>query len=391
MRFRKFKTLSGDNNIYLKQLYNRGVNKQVILALANIIKRDHSIVSFYQEQKLINLLKQNYINTKQKHKWEVSIWLANKKEIDKINTEEYYAFFNRYNKSLSHKMITEKKDKWEGDPGLANTMIVNAHKSRIRIAKKKYPLIHDDARLLHLSYVDGVATTGKNIAIKLGLDTSKLSKQDLISLSGYSKKTNYRLKSVEEKEKYILKWKQSNMLNLKVRNTIKSSFPEFSVVDVKNMTPQETKMWYSAYISIRSANYIANHPERYNRGYNIHAVRTGYFFSEKNNKDIYYRSSYELQVLQLLELNEKVTCFETEPYHMTFETDKKKKKCYVPDIIFTTTSEEQFILEIKPKIFLERFNEEKGRYIKELHSNFFIITEEIIFNKEKFYEYFRIN
>ena len=78
--------------------------------------------------------------------------------------------------------------------------------------------------------------------------------------------------------------------------------------------------------------------------------KNGYFFSTKNNKQIFYRSSYELQAFQLLEQMSKVLSYEYEALIIPY--DFYEKLCfYVPDILITYTDGTKELIEIKPTGF----------------------------------------
>lgn len=72
----------------------------------------------------------------------------------------------------------------------------------------------------------------------------------------------------------------------------------------------------------------------------------GYFYSNKNQKDIYYSSSYELRCIYLLEINNNCTSYErAEPFEIN-------NKWRVPDLKVVINNE-IYIYEIKPNVLLK--------------------------------------
>lgn len=79
--------------------------------------------------------------------------------------------------------------------------------------------------------------------------------------------------------------------------------------------------------------------------------KNGQFFSIKNNKNFWYRSSYELIAFNILENNKSVIKYEVEPIIIPY--DKNGINCnYVPDILVEYIDGGKEIIEIKPNIFL---------------------------------------
>lgn len=80
---------------------------------------------------------------------------------------------------------------------------------------------------------------------------------------------------------------------------------------------------------------------------------TGKFFSQKNNKEVTYRSSYELKFFQLLELDMKVKSYEVETVKIPYICPEKKYKKYIPDVIVLYTNGDMEVCEVKPKAMLD--------------------------------------
>jgi hypothetical protein len=115
--------------------------------------------------------------------------------------------------------------------------------------------------------------------------------------------------------------------------------------------------------------------------------KQGMFFSNKNNKEIHYRSSWELQVYQILEQISKVKFYESEAMSIEYFDENKKKRGYRPDILITYIDNSKDLIEVKPKSHIALTSNilkfEAGRkYASENNMNFFVITEKQIKKKQ---------
>ena len=79
---------------------------------------------------------------------------------------------------------------------------------------------------------------------------------------------------------------------------------------------------------------------------------TGYFYSDKNQKDLYYRSSYELKAYQILESDKSVGFYKPEPFKIPYIDEEGVVRRYIPDILITYNNSTQRLIEIKPKKLL---------------------------------------
>ena len=238
-------------------------------------------------------------------------------------------------------------------------------------------------------YINGLITKGKKEAIVLNLDLSKLTDKDFLKLSGRKKKQSHDKRTEEEKNSKRIQWIRKNLINKNIISLLVDEFPEFSDVNVEKITNDEAIVWYGRYNSIRVCNSLIN--ERGTRSENSRKKwKCGFFDSIKNNKRMYYRSSFELKTLQFLEDLPKIVSFDTEPFKIKyFHPIKKEIKFYVPDIIFKIKDyDEDFLLEVKPLYMLEEFNTIKRDNIA---IKIIVITEDQIKSKEIFYEYIEEN
>jgi hypothetical protein len=103
--------------------------------------------------------------------------------------------------------------------------------------------------------------------------------------------------------------------------------------------------------------------------YGENNYKSGYFFSKKNNKELYYRSSYELLAFEILEQQVNVKVYETCKFSIDYlNPDDGLVHRYIPDILVIYDDERKQIIEIKP---IRRLNDE-------------VVKAKIVAAKEKF-------
>jgi len=73
--------------------------------------------------------------------------------------------------------------------------------------------------------------------------------------------------------------------------------------------------------------------------------KTGSFYSVKNKKNLYYRSSYELAAYKLLEDMPKVSKYEVEPFSISYIYDGIKRN-YIPDILIKKVDGSKLLIEV---------------------------------------------
>lgn len=79
----------------------------------------------------------------------------------------------------------------------------------------------------------------------------------------------------------------------------------------------------------------------------------GSFFSIKNNKQIFYRSSYEKIYYKYLENNNMVISYVVEPIKIKYLNHKGLKRNYIPDVLVEYNNSIKELTEIKPECFLK--------------------------------------
>jgi len=101
----------------------------------------------------------------------------------------------------------------------------------------------------------------------------------------------------------------------------------------------------------------------------------GHFFSDKNNREFFYRSSWELEYMKKLEDDKSVTCYEVEPFSIKYEYSGIIHR-YIPDFLVNN----MHIVEIKPKALcsypktISKFNAAK-KYANKNGYTFKVITQ----------------
>lgn len=106
----------------------------------------------------------------------------------------------------------------------------------------------------------------------------------------------------------------------------------------------------------------------------------GWFFSEKNNKNHFYRSSYEKKVFDILEQTVDVSSYETEKIRIPY-SKSGQNRIYVPDLLIHYKNMNSKLVEIKPKNFVnDEINkikfESASEYVKKYGWTFEVWTED---------------
>ena len=87
---------------------------------------------------------------------------------------------------------------------------------------------------------------------------------------------------------------------------------------------------------------IAKRPKK------IPKFKTGFFFSKKNNKELYFRSGLECQFYQVLEKRKDILKYSVEPIEIDYIFEGYGHK-YIPDILVEYATGKMQLWEIKPK------------------------------------------
>jgi hypothetical protein len=80
----------------------------------------------------------------------------------------------------------------------------------------------------------------------------------------------------------------------------------------------------------------------------VKAFKTGYFYSKKNNKNLFFRSGFESEFYKILEHKKDVTRYSAEPCEIEYFYEGCKHR-YIPDIFVEYNDGKKELWEIKPK------------------------------------------
>lgn len=122
----------------------------------------------------------------------------------------------------------------------------------------------------------------------------------------------------------------------------------------------------------------------YGRGH-----KSGYYFSKKMNKQMFYRSSWELQVCEFLDKEDNnVIYFDIEPFAIEYKLEDGEKRYTRIDFHIVYSDGRQMIVEVKPAAFLEEGNvpfKIKGckEYAELNNINFVVVTQKELKNLEE--------
>jgi len=281
-----------------------------------------------------------------------------------------------------YKKRTTKKERREKQ----SQRVLKTKQGRINQVLKNHPELNKE-EALRKSYLNGLVKKGRKAAIQLEWDLNELSEKDLIKLSGYVKKENYNNLTKEEKEEKRTLWKKANLKNKNIQRALSKEYPGFLTLDIENLKKDEINSWYSTYVSLKTLESIKKSPESRS---NYKGCKKGFFYSNKNKKRFWYRSSLEYKTLMFLEENSEIERYLSEPYHIKYKRSGEEfYRGYVPDMV-VFYKDIRFLIEVKPKFKVNEFIEIKLNFLK-LDCQILIITEEQLINKIKFNEYIREN
>ena len=118
---------------------------------------------------------------------------------------------------------------------------------------------------------------------------------------------------------------------------------------------------------------------------------TGYFYSKKNGKDMYYRSSYELFAYRILEQMKPVSSYVTEPFSISYFNGYDHISQYIPDILVIYDDGFKELIEVKPERDVEKIKNVRKfkaarKYCDKHDMRFSVWTEDQVFKHklEKF-------
>ena len=170
--------------------------------------------------------------------------------------------------------------------------------------------------------------------------------------------------------------KQQNKILFKYTHLINSNLE-----NLENISDTDIKILYSEYLSNRKISLCDNIHNGYKK------TLKGWFIFN-NNKELFYRSSWELYVFNIINelINDKIIIDIKTPERIKYYYMYNRH--YYPDIHIEYQDNSYKIIEIKPKSkLLEEMNIQKIKAAQEIYGDIFcVITEDDIFNlnfKEK--------
>lgn len=111
-------------------------------------------------------------------------------------------------------------------------------------------------------------------------------------------------------------------------------------------------------------------------------IRTGYFPSKKNNKDIYYRSGLEADFYDCLEQDSDVIAYQAEPLKVPYYWQGKWHD-YIPDLLVEFTDGSKEVWEVKPSQQTD-YDQNKAKwtcannYFENVGMKFIVQTETVL-------------
>jgi hypothetical protein len=118
---------------------------------------------------------------------------------------------------------------------------------------------------------------------------------------------------------------------------------------------------------------------------------TGHYVSTKTMKTCYYRSSWELSVMEYLDCNNNIEYWEYEPFYIPYKDENGDDRNYIPDFLVVFECGIKELWEIKPKELLTfdrnicKLNGMK-KFIDENNMNGFVVDEFILEKLKKYME-----
>jgi len=116
---------------------------------------------------------------------------------------------------------------------------------------------------------------------------------------------------------------------------------------------------------------------------NFKRCNRGYYFSEKNSKKHFYRSSWERAFFEYLDGNSRVLSYDNEKIRIPYRDSIGARRYYIPDLLIKYTPDSKELVEIKPSCYMnKKINKLKFKaakeYCKKNNIRFKVITEKYL-------------
>lgn len=173
--------------------------------------------------------------------------------------------------------------------------------------------------------------------------------------------------------------KASNKSKIKVSNTLKEKYKNgWKPFEGKTHSEETKEKMSSAHVDL----YVER---KFLQLKNTKCcTKHGFYWSEKNQKDIHYRSSYELKAYNILEKNNDVVKYEIEVFKIPYVDKNKQKRYTVPDLLVFYKDNSKMIIEVKSDYYLSRTDMNKidavKKFSKDNNLKFSLWTEKILFS-----------
>ncbi len=170
-----------------------------------------------------------------------------------------------------------------------------------------------------------------------------ISKEDLESMLNHSWNSILDM----AKKLGVAKTRRDNEWRRKHSRSLKEGYRTGKIKSQKGIA----KMSEEARGKIREANIGINNPmfdKHRSEKPSDHYHNGGQFYSKKNNKNLHYRSLYELLAYKKLEDVEEVIGYEIEPFSIKYIGNAGYERNYTPDILVHYFDGHKEIVEVKP-------------------------------------------
>ena len=117
--------------------------------------------------------------------------------------------------------------------------------------------------------------------------------------------------------------------------------------------------------------------------------KRGFYYSEKMRVEYYYISSWELFVMEYLDIHPEVEIWEYEPFFIKYTGDDGKRHSYFPDFYVKFNCGIREVWEVKPQALVEKNKNkfvELNKFVINKGWNSSIVTEIQIQRMKKYYE-----
>ena len=232
----------------------------------------------------------------------------------------------------------------------------------------------NNIELYKKSYTDALDKKYINKAIKDGIDIDKLTDKELSEIIDIYK--NEYSKYISEKNKAnVINWKLTHIKNAKL------------VGDNVNLSEDDINKLYHEYLVNRIKELSNSTKNGYKR------TKKGWYNFKNINCELFYRSSWELETYKVLDLLTEYIDEISMPEGIIYYDDNNNLHKYFADIKIKNIYGKIIYFEIKPfRKIDDKINQCKFNAAKESFDNFFILTENEIFNdkfKDIIYEYIK--